>query len=87
MSDFYRKRMEAHLDHLQHLVPAGAYNQLVADYRCIHQEVRNATINDMQRLDANQSARARADGRAEGIREAVEQMLGPKLFEEAFGES
>ena len=86
MSRFYAERVERHLGQLQHHVPAALYNQFVADYRCIHQEVRNATITDMQRLDANQTEAARYRGRAEGIREAVEQMLGPKLFEEAFGE-
>lgn len=84
MSDFYRKRLEVHLQHLAKVVPFGLYNQFLADYRCLHQEIRSTTIDEMQRIDANQTARARRQGRAEGIREAVEQMLGPKLFAEAF---
>lgn len=81
---FYQDRMEVHLRHLMAVLPAGLYNQFVADYRCIAQEVRTSTIEEMQRLDANQTGRARNEGRAAGIREAVEQMLGPKLFAEAF---
>jgi hypothetical protein len=86
MSRFYRDRIELHLRFLAQCVPAAQYSTFLADYRCVHQEIRNETIQERQRIDASQIANARLDGRAEGIRAAVEQMLGTELFKEAFGD-
>ena len=82
LNKFYRDRREAHLKKLEDLVPAKLYNQLVEDYRCVYQEVRNEVCDEMKRLDAQDRQVERNYGRMEEKRRIAD-LLG---LSEAFDE-